>query len=537
MEKRALLAFVLSLVVLFGYQYLFLTPNTVQRKIVQPQVSPKEMEKTEKSLQKRKKEGIPATIPMESGQKTLFSETSHLPEEIVSVDTDLATYRISTKNAVIKEILLKDYEDNQGNPIHLIQDGMGIYPLQLFSEGKILQADFVPSVRRIRFGPGEESAVLKMTYHNPDGGWLEKRFVFHRNDYRMEVEISQDQSREIQILVGSYFQRQGEKSPGGRYNHVGPVLNLSGEVERIKFKDIEEKKNLHGEISWAAFEEKYFLTALLPEKNSKEAVVERFEQKGGTSYTFGITGQGNLLAYRFYAGPKVYKILKEEGLVDVINFGFFGFLAKPMFFILKWIYGIVRNYGVAIILLTTFIKLIFAPLTHKQQKSMQEMQRLQPEINAVREKYKKDPQLMNREIMALYKKYKVNPASGCLPLLIQIPVFFALYNVLLNAIELRQAPFLYIHDLSAADTLFGHIGGFAVGPLPLLMGVTMFLQQKMTPSTMDPKQAKLFQYMPVIFTFMFLNFPSGLVLYWLVNNILTIVQQLYINQQKKSVPA
>ncbi len=536
MEKRALLAFVLSLVVLFGYQYLFPTPNRVQKEVVQPQVSPKPVDEAEKTPQTIQ-EITPAKIQQESAKNTLFSENSQFPEEMVRVETDLATYMISTRNAVIKEIILKDYKDNQGKPIHLIHDGMGFYPLQILWEGKILQADFTPSTDEITLGPGEESATLKMIYKNPNGGWLEKRFVFYREDYRVDVEISQDQPREIQLLVGSYFKRQDEKSPGGRYNHVGPVLNLSGEVERIKFKDMEEKKMLQGEIPWAAFEEKYFLTALLPKEKAEKAVVASFEQKGGISYPFSIYGEGDLLSYRFFAGPKEYKILKNEGLIDVINFGFFGFLAKPMFFILKWIYGVVRNYGVAIILLTSFIKLIFAPLTHKQQKSMQEMQKLQPEISAIREKYKKDPQVMNREIMALYKQYKVNPASGCLPLVIQIPVFFALYNVLLNAIELRQAPFLYIHDLSAADTLFGHIGGFAVGPLPLLMGVTMFLQQKMTPTAMDPKQAKMFQYMPIIFTFMFLNFPSGLVLYWLVNNVLTIAQQLYINQQKKSVPA
>ncbi|NOY52067.1 MAG: membrane protein insertase YidC [Deltaproteobacteria bacterium] len=536
MEKRALLAFALSLIVLFGYQYLFPTMDRIEDKSVQSQALSKPAEKFTVIPKGNKREEVEKN-PLKSSEKNFFSGTSQLPEKTVRVDTNLATYFISTKNAVIKEIIIKAYHDKKGNPIHLIHDSMGFYPLQIFLDGKILNADFAPSRREITLNSEEESATLKMTYKNPNGGWLEKRFIFHRDDYRVGLEITQDQSRSIQLLVGSYFQKQDEKAPGGRYNHVGPVLQRSGKVERIKFKNMKERKNLSGEIPWAAFEEKYFLTALLPKKPADMAVMESFKQKGGISYVIGIIGRGKILSYNFYAGPKEYKILKKDGLVKVINFGFFGFLAKPMFFILKGIYGVVGNYGVAIILLTSFIKLIFAPLTHKQQKSMQEMQRLQPEISAIREKYKKDPQVMNREIMGLYKKYKVNPASGCLPLVIQIPVFFALYNVLLNAIELRQAPFLYIHDLSAADTLFGHVGHFAVGPLPLLMGVTMFLQQKMTPSTMDPKQAKLFQYMPVIFTFMFLNFPSGLVLYWLINNVLTIAQQLYINQQKKPVPA
>ncbi len=268
-------------------------------------------------------------------------------------------------------------------------------------------------------------------------------------------------------------------------------------------------------------------------------MVDRLDSAEGVNFGFGVTGQGETTSYLFYAGPKDYELLRslDNGLERAINFGFFGFLGKPMFFILKAIYGVVRSYGVAIILLTTLIKILFIPLTHKQHKSMEDMQKIQPEISAIRERYKGDTENMNRQIMDLYKKHKVNPAAGCLPLLIQIPVFFALYNVLLSAIELRQAPFLYIKDLSAADALFGHVGGFAVGPLPLLMGASMYLQQKMMPTTMDPKQTKIFQYMPVIFTFMFLNFPSGLVLYWLVNNVLTILQQIYTNKRKAAKAA
>ncbi len=279
------------------------------------------------------------------------------------------------------------------------------------------------------------------------------------------------------------------------------------------------------------------MTALLPEKRDAVAVIDRLEKNEGPNVFLGILGEEENLSFVFYAGPKDYELLKSFGndLEKIINFGFFEFLAKPMFYILKSMYRFVRNYGVAIILLTTLIKIIFWPLTHTQQRSMQQMQKIQPEINALRERYKNDKQKITSETMSLYKKYKVNPAAGCLPLLIQIPVFFALYNVLLNAIELRGSPFLYIKDLSAADTLFGHVFGFAIGPLPLLMGVSMYMQQKMMPTTMDPRQAQIFQFMPLIFTFMFLNFPSGLVLYWLVNNVLTIVQQYFTNKPRQEV--
>jgi len=187
--------------------------------------------------------------------------------------------------------------------------------------------------------------------------------------------------------------------------------------------------------------------------------------------------------------------------------------------------------------LTVIVRIPFIPLVNKGQKSMRKLQELQPKLTEVREKYKKDPQRMQKETMEIYKKYKVNPMGGCLPMLLQIPVFFALYKVLMVAIELRDAPFiLWIRDLSAPDTLFGHfpssfplVGGFALGPLPIAMGITMVIQQKMTPSSLDPAQNKMMMLMPVVFTFLFLNFASGLVLYWLVNNIFSIAQQSYTN--------
>ena len=216
-------------------------------------------------------------------------------------------------------------------------------------------------------------------------------------------------------------------------------------------------------------------------------------------------------------------------------------VCKVIGLILKFFYKYVNNYGIAIIIITVILKILFYPLTNKSYKSMKEMQKLQPKMEALKEKYKNDREAMNRAVMELYKTHKVNPMGGCLPMLIQIPVFFALYKALMYSIELRHAPFmLWINDLSAPDALFGVIpsgiplmGGFPIGPLPLLMGATMVIQQKMTPSNMDPMQARIFMAMPIIFTFMFLNFPSGLVLYWLVNNILTIIQQAYINKSLK----
>ena len=245
-------------------------------------------------------------------------------------------------------------------------------------------------------------------------------------------------------------------------------------------------------------------------------------------------------AYTLYMGPKQLTVLQSVGheLSKAINYGWFDIIAKPMLWLLNFFYSFSKNYGIAIILLTILIKGAFWPITQKGMQSMKNMQKLQPKIAKLREKFKDDPAKMNQEMMGLYKTYKINPIGGCLPMIIQIPFFFALYKVLMAAIELRHAPFmLWINDLSAPDRLWvgfdiPYLHGLPV--LTLLMGASMFLQQKMTPTTADPTQARVMQFLPIIFTFMFLNFASGLVLYWLVNNLLSILQQQLINRKSKA---
>jgi YidC/Oxa1 family membrane protein insertase len=228
-----------------------------------------------------------------------------------------------------------------------------------------------------------------------------------------------------------------------------------------------------------------------------------------------------------YLGPKEYDLLKAQGvgLEDAIDFGsWMKWLAMPLLISIKFINNYVSNYGIAIIILTILIKIIFWPLGNKSYKSMKEMQKLQPKIAELREKFKNDKTKLSQETMALYKTHKVNPVGGCLPMIIQIPVFFGLYKALMYSIELRHAPFYWwIQDLSAKDPYY---------ITPIIMGATMVIQQKMSPPMGDPMQAKLMMLMPVVFTFLFINFPSGLVIYWLFQNILSIGQQYYINKQR-----
>jgi YidC/Oxa1 family membrane protein insertase len=304
-----------------------------------------------------------------------------------------------------------------------------------------------------------------------------------------------------------------------------------------------EEKSFTKGVQWSAFADKYFINAVLAKNSSIQSVslrdVNGYLESRFNSNRLAINpGETATIPLQLYFGPKALDQLKAQGnrLEEVIDLGWFSAIAKPLLFALKFLYGYLHNYGLAIIIITVILKLLFFPLTHKSYKSMKEMQKLQPKMQAMKEKYKDDRDAMNKAVMELYKEHKVNPLGGCLPMVVQIPVFFALYKALMFSIELRHAPFYFwITDLSGPDALFSHLFGlpFTLGPLPLVMGATMFIQQKMTPSQMDPVQAKMMLALPVVFTFMFLNFPSGLVLYWLVNNVLTIAQQSYINKSLK----
>jgi YidC/Oxa1 family membrane protein insertase len=318
---------------------------------------------------------------------------------------------------------------------------------------------------------------------------------------------------------------------GDHFDHVGPISLVGEKVETIKVDKLSgSPQGYGGDTIWSGFETKYFLAAGVPLEGAADKILvsrtgDLIENKLETPFLTIEPGSSRAFNYLFYFGPRDIDILNSANhqLAKAIDFGFFSLLALPLLHVLKFFYSFVGNYGIAIVVLTILIKLLFWPLTQKSYASMKGMQKLQPEMQKIREKHKNDRERINREMMELYKTHRVNPVGGCLPMVVQIPVFFALYKVLLNSIELRHAHFgLWLTDLSAKDPYY---------ITPLIMGATMFIQQKMSPTTMDPTQAKIFMVMPVVFTFLFLNFPSGLVIYWLVNNLLTILQQYFINRK------
>jgi len=384
---------------------------------------------------------------------------------------------------------------------------------------------------------GEEREII-FSAISPRGLKVEKIYRLRGDsfDFDLQVRVTNLGS---QALRGStsltLVQPWDESMEGNRYSFVGPAVYDGEKVQTHKVEDIAEDAPVYGKGSvWTSFELKYFMSAVVAladagQKFRIEKKADLVENSIETPETILAVGQSVSADYLCFFGPRDLDILEASGhqLDKAIDFGFFGIIARPLLTVLNLFYSYVGNWGVAIILLTCIIKLLFWPLTQKSYKSMKSMQTLQPEMQKLREKFKNNKEQLNKEIMGLYKTKRVNPMGGCLPMVVQIPVFFALYKVLLGTIALRHAPFAFwLQDLSVKDPYY---------ITPIIMGVTMFFQQKMSPSTMDPAQAKIFMFMPIIFTFMFLNFPSGLVLYWMVNNLLTILQQWHVNREPKVV--
>ncbi len=308
---------------------------------------------------------------------------------------------------------------------------------------------------------------------------------------------------------------------------TGPTTFVNNERKENPADDLEGEVTYKGDLLWTAFQNKYFAIAMMPEDGIKSSFVKKENEKDMyIGFNFESVQSVANVQYTLYIGTKELELLESmpNKLFRLIDYGWFGnkfaFLVKPILKSLNFFYGLTGNYGWSIIFLTFVIKTIFFPLTHKSFKSMKGMQKIQPYVKVLQERYKDDRQKMNEEMIGLYRKHKVNPLGGCLPMLLQIPVFIALYHALFFSIELRGAPFmLWITDLSKSDPYF---------VTPVLMGATMFLQQRLTPSVADPIQQKIFLMLPIVFTFLFITFPSGLVVYWTVNNLLTIAQQYYI---------
>jgi len=517
-EKRLLLVLAFAILAVVLYQKFFAAPSTLQKKEV------KQAAKVEKAPVKpvQAKAGAvasPSTGKGEGNQKVAPAEGIIILKPVggkareVTFTFPLYKVTLDSRGGVMKSYVLTTYKDDQGNPMELVGDNP--YFSYYIPGNKGVTEALDRSVYKVKVeDKGKEKRVTFLLDLPGKGVKVEKVFTFYPN-YKFDVQVTTSIpgiSGEG-VLIGPRIAPKDRKS---HYSFSGPLVYTGKKSIEVKLK--KKRQATYTGFVWTSLQSLYFTASLVP-KGPAEVTI----WKGATKdeYYLALIAKKGHLAFWSFMGPKDYSLLKSYGvgLEENIRFGMFKILAKPALEILKFIYKYVHNYGWAIIILTILIKIVFHPLTVKGYKSMNKMQELQPYIKQLKETYKDDPQALNREMMALYKKYKVNPMGGCLPMLLQIPVFFALYKVLMVAIELRHAPFIFwITDLSAKDPYY---------ITPILMGVTMLIQQKMTPMG-DPTQAKMMMLMPIVFTFIFINFPSGLVIYWLVNNIITIFEQYLI---------
>jgi len=549
---RAFLAIIISFIILVGYQYFFVGFD-------------KPVAVDEQTEQRAAQEVAPSGQVAANGTGAPAVTAQIMPPvqpmsydreaKQITVETDLYTATLSEDGGVVTSFILKNYKethDADSLGMQLVKtDASQGFPLQ-FSWGSAFPGRILykSDVENVTLFKGQDEGQLVLTADAGNGLTVVRTYSFNNDTYLIDMSVK--------VINGSGGVLQGipqinqvntrfetSISPAKRFLFAGPAVYLNEDLHEVKAGDFEDGPMvLQGDIDWAGYESNYFLCAIIPtDGNGTSFTMEGTEDLARTQLAGSLdtlqAGMEKEYIYHIFYGPKKLKMLKEIGynLERSINFGWFDVIAKPALWLLNTFNSVFHNYGIAIILVTVLFKAAFWPISQRGMKSMKNMQKLQPKMAKLKEKYKGDPTKMNQEVMSLYKTYKVNPLGGCLPMVLQIPVFFALYKVLLLSIELRHAPFmLWITDLSAPDRLYigfdlPYLGGLPV--LTLLMGASMFFQQKLTPTTADPTQAKIMMFLPVVFTFMFLNFASGLVLYWFVNNLLSILQQVIINRDKK----
>ena len=532
-NNRTVIAVILIVLLWSGYSMFFAPQKPVEeRKINTSQNLPEKskiIDQTEDNIEKFNNESI-----SDIDYKLLDNQKY----QDVTVSTPLYDVVLTTKGASVKHFDLKKYKKTKKSSESYILFGKKENFITLTSNGSDglpinsdLKYNITPSLPTNINIASEKSITLTA---KSDNFQIDKIYTFYPDNYSFNLDVkitnlSQNPlAGKFNLLLNTPATE--DESSMMMYSFIGPISYDGTDLQEDKIKNLKDSPSIYtNNIVWSGFSTKYFVTLVKPVDSVDQYLITANDNVVRTKYISPRIslepGNSTSLSYTTYFGPKQHELLAKTGdeFEAAINYGFFHFLAKPLMVVLKFFNSYIGNYGFSIILLTICIKIIFWPLTQKSYKSMKGMQKLQPEMKRLREKFGSDKQRLNQEMMSFYKENKVNPMGGCLPMVIQIPVFIALYRVLLSSIELRHAPFmLWITDLSVKDPYY---------VTPLIMGATMFLQQKMTPTNMDPTQEKVMLMMPIVFTFLFLNFPAGLVIYWLTNNVLTIFQQYLIRRQ------
>ena len=549
--KRLLLAIAISFAFLFVYQnYFSPTPQKVEET---EQTSAEKIEDPSELVEVEvitpPAESTPSDAsPLTAADSRLFLGAAE--EKQITVQTPLFRAVFTNRGGALKSFRLNRFlevmNDSQSN-VEMVRDAQeNELPLgaEFVAAGGALgfrEFLFKTDGENLNLEAGDTGSIT-FRYRTTEGLEMTKSFTFSGDSYVIGTSVrfanrgSETAGGRLTLswapgLDPPVGQKDTRSLATGRYGFMGAMILEGNKTTKIKSKKLEGTRVLETLPQWIATMDLYFTSVLMPTKGADGALARK---RPDGRVEVGLLSQFRLkpgtakdMEADVYVGPKEMTTLKavDPSLAKVIDLGMFGFIAKPLLDLLNFFYRYVGNYGVAIILLTILIKIVFIPFSAASHRSMKKMASLGPQINVLKDRYKKDKEKLNKEIMALYSQNKVNPAGGCVPILVQIPVFFALYRALLGAIELRHAPFIFwITDLSSKDPLY---------ITPIIMGGTMFLQQKMTPMSGDPRQAQIMMFMPIVFTAMFLNLPSGLVLYWTVNNILTIGHQYYMNKTLK----
>jgi YidC/Oxa1 family membrane protein insertase len=468
-------------------------------------------------------------------------------DSYITAVTDILEVKVNQRGAEISSVALKAYPVSLDKPdepfkfLHSSPDRQYVAQTGLLSQQNAPNhfAHFQSESTEYRLSEGVDTLKIPLFWSDGSGLEIVKTLIFHRGSHVIDIEY-QVNNKSAKPWQGRQY-RQLVRLPEQQSQGIGMIYTFNGaayyseedKFEKIDFDDIDDRplsKDVKG--GWVGMIEHYFVSSFIPDQAEMNNFYTRKMRNG--RYAIGMIspavnvkpGENGVFKSRLYAGPKSQHVLEElaPGLRLSVDYGWLTIIAQPIFWLMEFIHkNIVSNWGWSIILLTLIIKLVFFKLSEYGYRSMANMRRVQPKLVALKERYGSDKQRMQQAMMDLYRKEKINPMSGCFPILIQIPVFIALYWVLLESVELRQAPFmLWIKDLSVQDPYY---------VLPLIMGVTMFIQQKLNPAPMDETQQMIMKILPIVFTFFFLFFPAGLVLYWVVNNVLSIAQQWVITRR------
>ena len=553
-NKNVLLAVILSTAILIGWSFYFENPEEAQRKRAEIQGKTE----TQTSIQKPE-----APQPSKASPAKSISRNEALKEsDRVLIENKNLSGSISLRGALIDDIILKNYRetlDPNSKSIVLLSP-------KKYEQGYFVESGWATTKSDIKVPDNNSlwqikegkkltpNSPITLEWNSREGLIFSKKIeIDDKYLFKITETVRNDKNRAIDLFHYGQITKNAKPTTENFYIlHEGLIGVVDKNLKEETYSAVEkEKKTYNGKSGWFGITDKYWMSAIIPESGKSF--------KGEYSYTNNykanfIISEPNTISPQksttgnikiFIGAKEVYPIdnYAEKEKIDrfdlAIDWGWFYFITKPLFFVIDYIFKIVGNFGVAIIILTALVRIVFFPLSNYSFKSMAKMKVLQPEMLRLKELYKDDVRRTQQEMMALYKREKVNPLSGCLPILVQIPIFFAVYKMLFVTLEMRHAPFFgWIKDLSAADpttifNLFGLIPWepptfLMIGIWPILMGITMYLQQKLNPAPPDPIQAKIFAWFPFIITIMLASFPSGLVIYWTASNILTMAQQYYI---------